>query len=112
MNLDLNFYDEEKDKLFKELNSKMDEQLFKGFKSEKTRLTAFYKHLEILNILVDIPSFNALKIEEDQIKQNFHMFFFFLISCKYELARYVYEQTKVYLKIFLKICYYFQFIFL
>ncbi len=112
MNLDLNFYDEEeKDKLLKELNSKMDEQLFKGFKPENAQLTAFYKHLEILNILVDIPSFNALKIEEDQIKQNFHMFFFFLISCKYELARYVFEQTNVYLKIFLKICFYLQFIF-
>jgi hypothetical protein len=100
LNLDLNFYDEEeKDKFLKELNSKMDEQLFKGFKPENVQLMAFYKYLEILNKLVDIPSFNALKIEEDQIQQNFHIFFFFLISCKYELARYVHEQTKVKLKI-------------
>ena len=92
LNLDLNFYDEEeKDKLLDEL----DEQLFKGVKPEKDKLRVIFIYLEILNILVDMPSFNALKIEKEQIDQNFHIFFFFLISCKYELARYVYEQTKV-----------------
>jgi hypothetical protein len=32
------------------------------------------------------------------LEQNFHMFFFFLISCKYKLARYVFEQIIVWLK--------------
>jgi hypothetical protein len=58
----------------------MDEQLFKGVKPEKDKLRFFFIYLEILNTLVDILSFNALKIEEDQIQQNFHIFFFFLIN--------------------------------
>ena len=81
--------------LKKESNSRVYRLLSKVEKEDRDKLKPFYKYLEILNILVDIPSFNALKIEEDQIQQNFHIFFFFLISCKYELARYVYEQIKV-----------------
>ena len=80
----------------KESNSRVDRLLSTVEKKDRDKL---FKYLEILNILVDIPSFNALKIEEDQIQQNFHIFFFFLISCKYELARSVHEQTKVKLKI-------------
>jgi hypothetical protein len=41
----------------------MDEQLFKGVKPEKDKLRVFFIYLEILNTLVDILSFNALKIE-------------------------------------------------
>jgi hypothetical protein len=76
----------------KESNSRVDRLLSKVEKKDRDKL---FKYLEILNILVDIPSFNALKIEDDQLEQNFHMFFFFLISCKYKLARYVFEQIIV-----------------
>ena len=79
----------------KESNSRVDRLLSTVEKKDRDKL---FKYLEILNILVDIPSFNALKIEDDQLEQNFHMFFFFLISCKYKLARYVFEQIIVWLK--------------
>ncbi len=81
--------------LKKESNSRVYRLLSKVEKEDRDKLKPFYKYLEILNILVDIPSFNALKIEDDQSEQNFHMFFFFLISCKYKLARYVFEQIIV-----------------
>ena len=96
----MDFVDKEKKKFLKESNSKVSKKLLKEVEKENgaKKFMAFFKYLEILNILVDIPSFNALKIEDDQSEQNFHMFFFFLISCKYKLARYVFEQIIVWLK--------------
>ena len=93
----MDFVDKEKKKFLKESNSKVSKKLLKEVEKENgaKKFMAFFKYLEILNILVDIPSFNALKVEDDQIQQNFHMFFFFLISCKYKLARYVFEQIIV-----------------
>ncbi len=55
-----------------------------------------YKYKRILEELVD----SYLKTDsldlDDKMKQNFYIFFFFIISCKHELAKYVYEKTKVY----------------
>jgi hypothetical protein len=95
----LNYYSKKEIKKFLELNSKVIERLFKEIKPENNgdkKISAFFEYLDILNILVDVPSFDALKNDgDDQREEIFHMFFFFLISCKYKLSRYVYEQIIV-----------------
>ena len=59
---------------------------------EKKNIT-IYK--EILKKLVDIPVLETGKVEKGGMRQSFFLFFFFLISCKHELAKYVYEQERV-----------------
>ena len=53
---------------------------------------------KIFKILVNIPDFkteNINQLENNEMKQRFYLFSFFLISCKHELAKYLYEQEKV-----------------
>ena len=59
---------------------------------EKKNIT-IYK--EILKKLVDIPVLETGRVEKGEMRQSFFLFFFFLISCKHELAKYVYEQERV-----------------
>jgi hypothetical protein len=55
-----------------------------------------YKYKRILEELVDSYLKTDLLDLDDKMKQNFYIFFFLIISCKHELAKYVYEKTKVY----------------
>jgi len=62
---------------------------------EKDKKENVYIYKEILKKLVDIPVLETGKVEKGGMRQSFFLFFFFLISCKHELAKYVYEQERV-----------------
>ena len=69
--------------------------------ADQSLSTSSNKWMNILKELVDMPGLNFKDEEISEMKANFNPFFFFLISCKHEIAKQAYEQiTVIFVKTF------------